>query len=72
MDSDVGVVCLQFLVVTSGVLVLVVPETHMSVHLQLHSGLHLGLCRYEGMLVKSQCPRCCVCSENVCDVPPGF
>ena len=54
--------------VTSEVLVLCVPETHMSVYVQLHSGLHLGLCRYEGIWVKRYCPGCCVCTENVGEV----
>ena len=58
--------------VTSGVLVLVVPDTHMSVYLQLHSGLHLGLCRYDGIWVKRYCPGCCVCTENVGEVLPVY
>ena len=51
--------------VTSGFLVLIVPDTHMSVYLQLRSGFYLGLCRYEGIWAKRYCPGCCVCTKNV-------
>ena len=56
----------------SKVLVFIVPEIHMDVYSQPHSGLYLGLCRYEGIRVKRSCPGCCVCTENVGEVLPVF
>ena len=56
----------------SKVLVLFVPKTHMSVYLQLHSGLYLELCRYESIQVKRYCPGCCVFTENVGEILPVY
>ena len=70
--NEVGPGYLEILPRSSKVLVLVVPETHMDVYSQLHSGLYFGLCRYEGILVKRSCPGWCVCTENVDKVLPVF
>ena len=64
MPADLGV--------TTGFWVSCVPDTHMSAYLHLHSGLYLGLCRYEGIRVKRCCPEYCVHTENVGDVLPVF